>query len=55
MAIDFNFDFASPYGFIAAMQIEAIERAVRWRPFLLSAVYKTLASRRSTTPSNANT
>jgi 2-hydroxychromene-2-carboxylate isomerase len=25
MAIDFYFDFASPYGFIAAMQIEAIE------------------------------
>lgn len=41
MAIDFYFDFASPYGFIAAMQIEAIERAVRWRPFLLGAVYKT--------------
>ena len=41
MAIDFYFDVASPYGFIAAMQIEAIERAVRWRPFLLGAVYKT--------------
>jgi 2-hydroxychromene-2-carboxylate isomerase len=41
MAIDFYFDFASPYGFIAAMQIEAKERAVRWRPFLLGAVYRT--------------
>jgi 2-hydroxychromene-2-carboxylate isomerase len=40
MAIDFYLDFASPYGFIAAMQIEAMERAVRWRPFLLGAVYK---------------
>jgi len=39
-AIDFYFDFASPYGFIAAIQIEAIERAVKWRPFLLGAVYK---------------
>jgi 2-hydroxychromene-2-carboxylate isomerase len=41
MAIDFYFDFASPYGFIAAMQIEAMARAVTWRPFLLGAVYKT--------------
>lgn len=39
-AIDFYFDFASPYGFIAAMQIEALARPVRWRPFLLGAVYK---------------
>jgi len=38
--IEFYFDFASPYGFIAAMQIEAIGRAVRWHPFLLGAVYK---------------
>jgi len=41
MAIDFYFDFASPYGFIAGMQIDAIERPVGWRPFLLGAVYKT--------------
>ena len=39
-AIDFYFDFASPYGFIAAMQIETIERPVRWHPFLLGAVYQ---------------
>jgi 2-hydroxychromene-2-carboxylate isomerase len=39
-AIDFYFDFASPYGFIAAMQIEAVGRPVRWRPFLLGSVYK---------------
>jgi 2-hydroxychromene-2-carboxylate isomerase len=38
--IDFYFDFASPYGFIAAMQIETIGRPVRWHPFLLGAVYK---------------
>lgn len=39
-AIDFYFDFASPYGFIAAMKIEAVGRPVRWRPFLLGSVYK---------------
>ena len=39
-AIDFYFDFASPYGFLAAMQIDRIERQVLWRPFLLGAVYK---------------
>ena len=38
--IDFYFDFASPYGFIAAMQIEAVGRPVRWHPFLLGSVYK---------------
>jgi 2-hydroxychromene-2-carboxylate isomerase len=39
--IEFYFDFASPYGFIAAMQIESLARPVAWRPFLLGAVYKT--------------
>jgi 2-hydroxychromene-2-carboxylate isomerase len=42
--IDFYFDFSSPYGFIAAMQIERVaaraNRTVRWRPFLLGAVFK---------------
>ena len=38
--VEFYFDFASPYGFIAAMQIESIGRPVTWRPFLLGAVYK---------------
>jgi 2-hydroxychromene-2-carboxylate isomerase len=42
--IDLYFDFASPYGFIAAMEIDALAaaggRAVRWHPFLLGAVYK---------------
>jgi 2-hydroxychromene-2-carboxylate isomerase len=42
--IDFYFDFSSPYGFIAAMQIDGVaasaNRTVRWRPFLLGAVYK---------------
>ena len=40
--IEFYFDFASPYGFIAAMQAERIARPLRWRPFLLGAVYKTV-------------
>lgn len=42
--IEFYFDFASPYGFIAAMEIDAlaerVNRKVVWRPFLISAVYK---------------
>lgn len=38
--VDFYFDFASPYGFIAAMQMERLDRPVRWHPFLLGAVYK---------------
>ena len=42
MTIEFYFDFASPYGFIAAMQIDALARPVIWRPFLLGAVYKTV-------------
>lgn len=39
--IEFYFDFASPYGFLAAMQIDLLPRPVTWRPFLLGAVYKT--------------
>jgi len=38
-AIDFYFDFISPYGYLAATRIEAIgeahRRPVAWRPFLL--------------------
>jgi 2-hydroxychromene-2-carboxylate isomerase len=37
--IDFYFDFISPYGYLAATQIERVarahDRAVSWRPFLL--------------------
>jgi 2-hydroxychromene-2-carboxylate isomerase len=40
MAIEFYFDFASPYGFIAAMQMDRIAEPVSWHPFLLGAVYK---------------
>jgi 2-hydroxychromene-2-carboxylate isomerase len=43
--VDFHFDFSSPYGFLAAMSIDAVLarstfRKLRWRPFLLGAVYK---------------
>jgi 2-hydroxychromene-2-carboxylate isomerase len=42
--IDFYFDFSSPYGYIASQLIEPVAarhgRTVRWRPFLIGAVYK---------------
>lgn len=42
-AIDFYFDFSSPYGYLAAEQIEALAarhgREVAWRPMLLGAVF----------------
>ena len=43
-AIDFYFDFSSPYGFLASEQIEALaarhDRTVNWHPILLGAVFK---------------
>ena len=43
-AIDFYFDFSSPYGYLAAEKINALAakhgRAVNWRPILLGAVFK---------------
>jgi 2-hydroxychromene-2-carboxylate isomerase len=39
--IEFYFDFGSPYGFLAAMQIDALACPIIWRPFLLGAIYKT--------------
>jgi len=46
--IDFWFDFSSPYGYLMSEQIDALAerhgRKVRWRPFLLGAVYKQLGS-----------
>lgn len=43
-AIDFWFDFSSPYGYLMAEKIDVLGarygRSVRWRPFLLGAVYK---------------
>ena len=43
-AIDFHFDFSSPYGYLASTRIEAIAakhgRTVHWHPVLLGAVFK---------------
>lgn len=43
--MDFYFDFVSPYGYMAAMKIEALAarygRTVNWYPILLGAVFKT--------------
>lgn len=48
-AIDFYFDFSSPYGYLAATQIEQFaarfRRSVRWRPILLGAVFKVTGGR----------
>jgi 2-hydroxychromene-2-carboxylate isomerase len=45
-AIDFYFDFSSPYGYLASTKIEAVAarhgRLVSWRPFLIGALYKQL-------------
>ncbi|MEO8408056.1 MAG: DsbA family protein [Oxalobacteraceae bacterium] len=44
-AIDFYFDFSSPYGYFAAMRIDALAarygRHVEWHPILLGVVFKT--------------
>ncbi len=43
-AVEFYFDFSSPYGYFAAEQIEALAarhgRGTLWRPILLGAVFK---------------
>ncbi len=43
-AIDFYFDFSSPYGYLAAIKIDDLaarhSRRVNWRPILLGAVFK---------------
>jgi len=42
--LEFYFDFASPYGYLASLQIDAIAakhgRTVSWRPFMLGAAFK---------------
>lgn len=42
--IEFRFDFASPYSYLASEKIDALAerfgRKVRWRPVLLGAVFK---------------
>lgn len=43
-AIDFYFDFSSPYGYLASTRIEAIaakhQLVVNWHPILLGAIFK---------------
>ena len=43
-AIDFYFDYSSPYGYFAAMKVDDVAarhgRSVNWRPILLGAVFK---------------
>jgi 2-hydroxychromene-2-carboxylate isomerase len=45
-AIDFYFDFSSPYGYLASTRIDELAarhgRVVCWRPFLIGALYKQL-------------
>ncbi|MFC5475014.1 2-hydroxychromene-2-carboxylate isomerase [Paraherbaspirillum soli] len=47
-AIDFYFDFSSPYGYFAATHIEQLaakyDRDVEWHPILLGPVFKTTGS-----------
>lgn len=44
-AIDFYFDFSSPYGYLAATKVDALAarhgRTVAWRPMLLGVAFKT--------------
>lgn len=47
--LDFYFDFASPYAYLAAMRIDDLAaghgRSVRWRPIMLGAAMKVTGSR----------
>lgn len=47
-AIDFYFEFASPYGYLASLRIDAIAanhgREVAWRPIMLGAALKATGS-----------
>jgi len=46
--IDFYFDIGSPYAYMAATQLEGVAQrtgmAVRWKPFLLGAVFKAVGN-----------
>ncbi len=48
-AIEFYFDFSSPYGYLAAQLIDGIAeeygREVAWKPILLGVAFKTTGSR----------
>ena len=43
-SIDFYFEFASPYGYLASLDIDDLAarhgRTVNWRPFMLGAIFK---------------
>lgn len=43
-AVDFYFEFASPYGYLASLEIEGLAakygRSVNWRAFMLGAIFK---------------
>jgi 2-hydroxychromene-2-carboxylate isomerase len=47
--LDFYFDFASPYGYLASTQIDALAgrygRTVAWRPIVLGAAFKETGAR----------
>ena len=47
--IDFYFEFASPYGYLASTQIEALAarhgRTVAWHPIMLGAAFKETGAR----------
>jgi 2-hydroxychromene-2-carboxylate isomerase len=47
--IEFYFDFASPYGYLASTQIDVLAarhgRGVAWRPFVLGAAFKVTGQR----------
>jgi len=48
-AIDFYFDFSSPYGYLAARRVDEVAgrhgRAVIWRPYMLGAAMKLTGAR----------
>ena len=48
-AIEFYFDFSSPYGYLAAQRIEELveesQREILWKPFLLGAVFETTGAK----------
>jgi 2-hydroxychromene-2-carboxylate isomerase len=47
--IDFYFEFASPYGYLASTQIDALagrhDRSVAWHPIMLGAAFKETGAR----------
>lgn len=52
-ALDFYFDFGSPYGYLASKRIDDIgerfDRGVNWRPIMLGAMFKAVGTAPLTT------